>query len=44
MPEILIDMLEEELPEENYTLFNRVSLKKKSPSDKNPELRVTLNI
>ena len=44
MPEILIDMLEEEFPEENYTLFNRVYLKKTSPSDENPESRVAIHI
>ena len=37
-------MLEEEFPEKNYTLFDRVYLKKTSPSDRRPGGRVEIHI
>ena len=44
MPEILIDMLEERFPKEDYAIFDRVYLKKIYPSDRRPENRVAIHI
>ena len=36
MPEILIDMIEEEFPEVEFTVLDKVYIILKSPSDDNP--------